>query len=255
MLTVARVASLALVALSFFTLAHASPASRRAATNAERLARGLTPARPRRLYNPSRTNVARSAPSGSPGTVQTGQIGIYPAAGSATTPQRKRDDSLGWLSAYGITTDTSLAWQYQYTEPASTDTVVELNHPGTPYRLSGVAIRSGSQVTLGPGNAYYLELQNTRAHTPAGSASSTYVYDTYAIGYAQTTIFAVDVNGKLSVHWVNPDGSVPQTYIVAEGNNLYVTGDLNALGSQLGIAPSALTVVDIWFDVTDNSSQ
>ena len=38
MLTLARIASFALLALSLLTLAHASPAARRAATNAERLA-------------------------------------------------------------------------------------------------------------------------------------------------------------------------------------------------------------------------
>ncbi|CDO70060.1 hypothetical protein BN946_scf184601.g13 [Trametes cinnabarina] len=249
MLTLARVACFALLALSFITLAHASPASRRSATNAERLARGLTPARPKRLYNPSRTNVARSAPSGTPGSVQTGNIGVY-AASTGTTPVRKRDEALGWLGAYGLSTDISTSWQYQYTEPASPDDVVEVNHPSTPYRLSGVAIRSGPQVTLGPGNAYYLELQNVRAHTPAGSATSTYVYDTYAIGYAQTTIFAIGSDGKLTVHWVNPDGSTPQLYTAVSGNNVYVTGDLNALASQLGTTP---TPVDIWFDAADAS--
>ncbi|KAI0357720.1 hypothetical protein OH77DRAFT_1291231 [Trametes cingulata] len=249
MLTLARIASFALLALSLFTVTHASPAARRAATNAERLARGLGPARPRRLYSASRTNVARSAPSGVPGTVQTGKIGIYAAGGSAVG---KRDDAIGYIGAYGITpgdaTGAAAPWQYQYTEPASTSSVVELNHPGTPYRLSGVAIRSGPQVTLGPGNTVYLELQNTRAHTTAGSASSTYVYDTYAIGYAQTTIFRIDDSGKLFVDWVNPDGSVPQTYIFVSGNNLYVTGDPAALASQLGTTP---TPVDIYFDVPE----
>ncbi|KAI0775002.1 fungal hydrophobin [Trametes elegans] len=38
-------------------------------TNAERLARGLSPAPPRRMYHPSRANEAkRAAPSGTPGS-------------------------------------------------------------------------------------------------------------------------------------------------------------------------------------------
>ncbi|KAI0672156.1 hypothetical protein C8Q78DRAFT_1077718 [Trametes maxima] len=247
MLTLARVVSFALLALSLFTFAHANPAARRIATNAERLARGLAPARPRKLYSGTRTNVARAAPSGVAGTVQAGNIGIYPAGTSAL---RKRDEPLGWLGAYGVVTTTGSSWQYQYSIPASTDTAVELDHPGTPYRLSGVAIRSGPQVTLGHGNTIYLELQNSRAHTPAGSAASTYVYDTYAIGYAQTTIFRVASNGKVTVNWVNPDGVIPTQYIVKSGSNLYVTGDVAALQTQLG-ASAELTLVDLYLDVSE----
>ncbi|KAI0366524.1 hypothetical protein BV20DRAFT_971665 [Pilatotrama ljubarskyi] len=195
------------------------------------------------------SDVARSAPSNVPGAVYTGLIGVYAAGSSAV---RKRDEAIGYLGAYGITpsdaTGAAAAWTYQYTEPSSNSMVVELNHPSTPYRLTGVAIRSGPQVTLGPGNAVYLELQNSRAHTPAGSASSTYVYDTYAIGYAQTTIFRIDDSGKLFVDWVNPDGSVPTTYLFVSGTNIYVTGDPAALESQLGTTP---TPVDIYFDVPD----
>ena len=86
MFTVARAVSFALLALSLFTLAEASAAGRRAATNAERLARGLAPARPRKLYMGSRTSrcplcraflalthflstdAPRAAPSGAPGS-------------------------------------------------------------------------------------------------------------------------------------------------------------------------------------------
>ncbi|KAI0761348.1 hypothetical protein BD413DRAFT_647321 [Trametes elegans] len=250
MLTLARIASFALLALSLFTLAHASPAGRRAATNAERLARGLAPARPRRLYSGTRTNIARAAPSNVPGSVQTGNLGVY-ASGSGAL--RRRDGPLGYLGAYGVVEPTASgaggAWAYSFTAPASADTVVELDHPGTPYRLSGVAIRSGPQVSLGPGNSYYLELQNTRAHTAAGSASSTYVYDTYAIGYAQTSIFKVAADGKLSVNWVNPDGSIAPQYIAKSGTNLYVTGDLSALQAQLG-ASASITLVDIYLEVS-----
>ncbi|KAH9848138.1 hypothetical protein C2E23DRAFT_889381 [Lenzites betulinus] len=246
MLSLIRIASFALLVLSIFTVAHASPASRREATNAERLARGLTPARPRRLYNGSRTNVARSAPSNLPGVVYTGKVGVVP---SGTSPLRKRIDTLGYLGAYGVVATTAQAWSYQYTQPVSGSAPLELNSPSTPYRLSGVAIRSGPQVTLGPGNTVYLELQNTRAHTAAGSATSVYVYDTYAIGYAQTSIFRIDLTGKVTYSWVNPDGSVPTQYLFYYNGALYITGDPAALQQQLGT--TALTPVDLYFDVPD----
>ncbi|KAI0329801.1 hypothetical protein GY45DRAFT_840116 [Cubamyces sp. BRFM 1775] len=251
MLALARLASLALFALSLFTFVHAaSPAARRAATNAERLARGLAPARPKRLYNPSRANVARSAPSGLPGSTQTGRLGIYPAGTSPSL--RKRDGTLGFMGPYGLVPPgSSEVWTYTFSEPASSDTLLELNHAGTPYRLAGVAIRTGPQVTLGPGNTVYLELQNVRSHTDAGTVTPVYVYDTYAIGYAQTTIFSIDQStGKLTVHWVNPDGTVAQQYIILAGTNIYVTGDVSALQAQLGAAQ--LNPIDIFFDVPDS---
>ena len=89
------------------------------------------------------------------------------------------------MGAYGLTTTINTgssadAWAYSFTEPDPLTAVVQLDHPSTvrapsapahtrtdvasqPFRLAGVAIRSGPQVTLGPGNAYYLELQNVRA--------------------------------------------------------------------------------------------
>ncbi|KAI0819895.1 hypothetical protein BC628DRAFT_1331731 [Trametes gibbosa] len=240
MLSLTRIASFALLVFSLLAVAQASPASRREATNAERFARGLTPARPRRLYSGSRTNVARSAPSNVPGSVYAGKVGVYPAS---TAPLlRKRTDALGYLGAYGIETGVAQAWTYQYTQPTSGSVPVELNHPGSPYRLSGVAIRSGPDVTLGLGNSYYLQLQNSRAHTAAGSPTATYVYDTYAIGYAQTTIFHVDSTGKVLYSWVNPDGSIAPQYLYASGNALYITGDPTALQQQLGASSIAPVV-------------
>ena len=56
MLTVARVVSLALLALSFVTLAHATPTAVSRWTNAERFARGLGPAPPKKFYKGTRTS-------------------------------------------------------------------------------------------------------------------------------------------------------------------------------------------------------
>ena len=86
-----RTVSFALLFLALLSLVSAASPSRRRETNAQRLARGLTPSRPRRFYDASRTSesllffedafllighcfadVARAAPSsvpGVPGTV------------------------------------------------------------------------------------------------------------------------------------------------------------------------------------------
>ncbi|KAI0338605.1 hypothetical protein BDW22DRAFT_1459240 [Trametopsis cervina] len=231
-----RALLLAVLALSLLQV-DAYVTQARSGSNGARLARGLSPLRPKRLFNPSIRDSSSATPStAAPGSIQTGYIGIYSSA-----PNAKRDGStlLGYLGAYGVTQTTDgsagAAWQYSYTVPASTDTPFNLNHPGTPYHLSAVAIRSGPQVTFGPGNVYYAQAQNTRASTPPGSPTSTYVYDTYAIGYAQTAIWEVDpVSEVVTCNWVNPDGSKPTIYTVKSGSSLYITGDVDALRTQLG---------------------
>ncbi|EIN06211.1 hypothetical protein PUNSTDRAFT_136999 [Punctularia strigosozonata HHB-11173 SS5] len=232
-----------LLILAFGLVAVQASPSGTFSSNADRLKRGLPPAKPARLFGSRTDSERRSIPSTTPGYTYTSPIAIWP---SGSLPSRKRDGvPLGYLGAYGVTNLAS-AWTFTYTEPEIATNVVQLPHPGTPYRLSGVAIRSGSQVTLGPGNTIYLELQNTRASTPAGSTTPTYVYDTYAIGYAQTTIFSVDpATGKVTVKWVNPDGSTPTTYLAVSGTGIYVTGDVSALQSQLG-SSATLTLVDIY---------
>ncbi|KAI0084344.1 hypothetical protein BDY19DRAFT_997826 [Irpex rosettiformis] len=182
-----------------------------------------------------------------PGTAITARIGLY-TTNTGTTGPYKRDDAtfVGYLGAYGVTTETNSAWTYTYTVPNSPGTPTNLNHPNTPYRLSAVAIGSGPQVTLGPGNTIYLEVQNSRASTPPGSTISIYVYDTYAIGYAQTSIWLVDpITGLVTSQWVNPDGSHPETFFIKSGSNVYITGDVNALRGQLG-NPTDFTPVELY---------
>ncbi|KAI0684223.1 hypothetical protein BC835DRAFT_1422413 [Cytidiella melzeri] len=170
-----------------------------------------------------------------PGTVVSGYVGIYSASTGAF---------IGNVGAYGYA--AGAGWTYSYTVPATPGTPVELNYAPTPYRLSPVAIRSDTQPQFGPGNTYHAEAQNSRASTPAYSSTSTYVYDTYAIGYTQTTVWVIDpYTGLVTCQWVNSDGSTPTMYFVANGGILYITGDVNALETQLGT--SDLTPVNVYF--------
>ncbi|KAI8989005.1 hypothetical protein BD414DRAFT_485677 [Trametes punicea] len=237
MLPLARIVSFAFLALSFLTLAHASIAARRAATNAERLARGLPPARPRTLYNPSRTNVARSAPSGAPGSVQTGTLGFYSTDASGATTL------VGYFGPVGMTTNPASAWTYHFTEPSSGSSLIELTGSNTQFRLCGVS--TTALTTLGPGSPAYLKLGNSRSQTPPGSSTAVYKGDTYVSGYMQSDIFTLDSNGKLSVNWVNPDGSVEPQYLLLYGTTLYVTGDVGLLRQQF----PAANPVDLIFNV------
>ncbi|KAI8972896.1 hypothetical protein BD414DRAFT_214260 [Trametes punicea] len=243
MLTIARIASLALLAFSFLTVVQASAGARRAATNAERLARGLGPARPKRLYNASRTKVARSAPSGAPGTLQTGVVAMYPAGTSPTdTPAPQ---PLGYMTQDEMTTNPAFAMQYQFTEPSSSSALLEITSTTIIYHLDGVA--TGSSTTLAPGSAAYVRLFASKVHTAPGAAVPVHAAEPWIIGYAQSTIWTVDDSGKLSVHWVNPDGSVYPQYFFVSSSFVYVTGDPELLQQEMGQSNGNLVLADLYF--------
>ncbi|KAI8972895.1 hypothetical protein BD414DRAFT_540149 [Trametes punicea] len=139
--------------------------------------------------------------------------------------------------------------RYQFTEPSSDSSLVEL-FSGSTYRLSGFA--STPETTLALGSSDYIILAAGIVHTDVGSATSVQDSEAWVSGYVQSTIWTVDDSGKLSVHWVNPDGSVHPQYVYLSNRYLYVTGDPvlleeeigdDALGQPLG----TLTAVDLYF--------
>ncbi|KAI0357721.1 hypothetical protein OH77DRAFT_1421818 [Trametes cingulata] len=246
MLAIARVVSFALLALSFFGIAQASLASRQAATNAERMARGLGPARPRRLYAGSRTNAARAAPSGVPSTTHTGIIALYL---TGTSPSGGVPP-LAWSGRFQIARSAGAAFSYTYTEPTPATAVLELECTDDPgYRLGGLPFRMYSSAMLRPGSPYYVQLNHVAAETPAGATEGAFQRGAYQIGYAFTTIFSVDPDtGKITVNWVNADGAVASpVYVLVYANGMYVTGDVPMFYSQTGATPGSVQVVDMYF--------
>ncbi|KAI8975873.1 hypothetical protein BD414DRAFT_539465 [Trametes punicea] len=218
MLTVARIVSFALLALSIVGVVQASFAARRAATNGERMARGLGPARPRRLFKASRTNAPRAAPSGVPGSTHTG---------------------------YQPVTSSNAAWQFTYTQPTPSDAVVELNWASDPEnRLAGMPNGPTDEAQLGPGNDNYVQFVDATV-----SCEGTFNSD----GFVETTIFSVDEStGKITVKWVNPDGTIPSPlYQLIYANGLYLTGDISMFLQQTGAQLSYLQNVDMYFVVPD----
>ena len=66
----------------------------------------------------------------------TGRVGLYTASTDTTGPYKRDETFVGYIGAYGVTTDVnsgqaSDAWPYTYTVPDSPATPVNLNHPGT----------------------------------------------------------------------------------------------------------------------------
>ncbi|KAH9848137.1 hypothetical protein C2E23DRAFT_889380 [Lenzites betulinus] len=250
MLTIARVVSFALLVLSLVCIAQASAASRREATNAERLKRGLGPARPRRLYSSSRTNVARSTPSGVPtGSAPTGVVALFtpgtsPASGASP---------IAWLGASTVVTSPSQAFGYQYTRSTTAPLApVEINVLVTSdfgYRLGGVIPGLQGSTTLAPGNGAYVRIGNVNVHTVSGAHTGTYQAGGYVTaGFTETTIFQVDYStGQITVLWVNADSSIKTYYAVLYSNALYLTGDVQAFYAKVGANPANGQVVDMYF--------
>ncbi|KAI0634597.1 hypothetical protein C8Q77DRAFT_768530 [Trametes polyzona] len=243
MLSTARVVSFALLVLALFGFAEASVASRREATNAERLARGLGPARPRRLYSGSRTNAARSAPSGTANNIRIGTIAIFASGGSPANGAAP----IGWLGQYSVVEGANDAFVYQWTD-AFNNAPVQLectNDPG--FRLG--AYVHDSNTILGGGLTNYAKLANTDVHTNVGSPGAAYSSNKYATGSAVTTIYHVDkTTGRLAIYWINPDGRAKNDLpILLFENAVYITGDVNTFHTVTGSTASTARPVDLYF--------
>ncbi|KAI0329802.1 hypothetical protein GY45DRAFT_840146 [Cubamyces sp. BRFM 1775] len=244
MLTVARAVAFALLALSLFSLAEASVAGRRAATNAERLARGLAPARPRRLYMGSRTNAPRAAPSGAPGSTQVGILALYSTGSSPTSGATPVE----WMGYGSPTVFIQVAGTFQYTQPNPVGSVVELECTTQPgFRLGGLMPAAHENIQLAAGSGNSVKLSSVSVHTDAGASNGVLNSGQYQVGFAETTIFSIDDTGRVTVAWVNPDGTTSQTYLILYAASLYATGDVARFVTAMGTSVSSIQVVDMYF--------
>ncbi|RPD54474.1 hypothetical protein L226DRAFT_596755 [Lentinus tigrinus ALCF2SS1-7] len=240
MLSVMRLAAFAVLVLSFLSsVTDVSVAARivgrgTPTTNAERLARGLGPARPRRLYSGTRTNAARAVPSGSAGTTLRGVIKFVKSDGSV----------FGYMGANGYSSGINGADTYSYTIPTPATAVVGFTDvTNTAYRLAAFA---SSDKHLGPGYGTVVYLESiVSGATPAGSGPVSSEGIGYFGGVGETTIFSVDPNtGKVTIQWVNSDGSVVNPSIYVSGSTIFLTGDLAAVTSNT----DSYTLVDMYYD-------
>ncbi|PSR79446.1 hypothetical protein PHLCEN_2v7033 [Hermanssonia centrifuga] len=186
---------------------------------------------------PSSTPVdtpSSTPPSSTPSTpTQTGVVGIYSTQSSIAT-RKKRDSRtfIGYIGAYGIvqsppSSDASSGWEYSYVVPDPLDAVVELSHTGTP-PLDHPLPPTSTIPTL-------LVTRKLPSQVPLSYRSFTRLSNVINMQ------FSIDpVTGEITVRWVNPDGSLPKTYIVQSGTILYVTGDVAALQRSLGTTDTTI---------------
>ncbi|TFK87747.1 hypothetical protein K466DRAFT_565179 [Polyporus arcularius HHB13444] len=243
-----RTTFFAVLFLSLLALVSATSPSRRRESNAQRLARGLAPARPRRLYDASRTNVARAAPSSVPGTVDTGVIKIYTAG---------TDVLLGYVGRFGFTSTLANAWHYVYTVPESPGDLVSIRDTTGYFWIGPVSyggttsLYQGPSVTLGPADATAVVITNNQGGaTTVGATHGTYTSGN-GVGscYAQNTVWRVDETTlQMFPNWVNTDGTVSPQYILTTPSNdelIYLTGSVPAFeAANAGEIP-----VDLYFQL------
>ncbi|KAF9560477.1 hypothetical protein CPC08DRAFT_708035 [Agrocybe pediades] len=104
--------------------------------------------------------------------------------------------------------------------------------------LGLVQFAATSGVTLGAGLSNGLRV--TGVADPGSEPGSIPVY-LPSYGHsggtlaAETDVWIIDAAVKrLSVQWVNPDGSTPMTYLITNGVDLAVTGDVAAFNEKFG---------------------
>ncbi|RPD54475.1 hypothetical protein L226DRAFT_596757 [Lentinus tigrinus ALCF2SS1-7] len=168
----------------------------------------------------TREDAARAVPSGSPGTGH----GVIKLVAS--------DSSHGYLTSSGITVDLASADTYSYNIPSSSDALVGFTDvTNTLYRLAAFA---STKVHLGTGHGTAAYLENfVSVSTPAGSKPVSAEGYGFVGGYGETTIFSVDsTTGKITVQWVNSDGSVVYPSIYRSGSTLLLTCALAAYTSS-----------------------
>ncbi|KAF6763289.1 hypothetical protein DFP72DRAFT_841401 [Ephemerocybe angulata] len=187
-------------------------------TNAQRLARGLTPNIPKRLFDPTRV---RRNPLPSPQPNVVGKIAIKSAS---------NNDPIGWLAVNlrELTHDPQII---TFKNPASASELLELDLADNSGRHLGLQV-DDENAHIGAGHNAYATV--TFTHTSTGAGQSVSPDSDSSNQFVETTVWSVDpTTGRLTAQWVNKDdGSVAPLFFVLDtyrgGSRLWFFGDRDA---------------------------
>ncbi|PVF98143.1 WSC-domain-containing protein [Serendipita vermifera] len=161
-------------------------------------------------------------------------------------------DPVGYVSynslggyLYTVTEDESQALMISFPAPPPGTTSVSqveftpLNSDVTTRPFAGWTqgyLNSGS--TLAPGSQEYLAFNNVE-HTDPGSTpqdvGNSLSDNTGEARTSESSIWNIDlVSGAVTVQWINPDGSLPTTYLITQYTFCFATGDPAAFDSAYG---------------------
>ncbi|KZT53940.1 hypothetical protein CALCODRAFT_485948 [Calocera cornea HHB12733] len=211
-------------------------------TNGERISRGMTPAKPRRLFEPTRVHVARQ--SDTPPSIGA-KIAVV-AAGSAPLPEN--------VLAYVGPADDEIAEQFPTADTPTDPTQAALlsysvNQPVTnifttdtdqTYYLSAMSMNSN--LILSASNRNFAIIGFSDLASAVGAPPSTVlVGQFFSVESAIWTVLVA--SGQILPTWVNTDGSRPTISTLLADDSLYITA--NPSGARLTLGGGV--AVDIYF--------
>ncbi|GBE85925.1 hypothetical protein SCP_0804490 [Sparassis crispa] len=243
---VARTGSLNPVGILLNTFHLSNPVPQ---TNAQRMARGLPPNRPR-FQHSARRIAPRASPA--PGACNT-LTGTLHVAGTGIDPNTFVSRVPNQYGEYGVTTDTGDALRVQFTtcNTGLPLDLVTLNGIADFTLLGGITGygSSSSDLTTGSDNYAYLGgTTQTAPHAHPSAGDSSYSFATGMAENEESAIWQVDAaSGAVIARWINSDGGAPTTYLVynTANNVIVLTADPGAFAANFGPGPTVtLTFVE-----------
>ncbi|KAI0737167.1 hypothetical protein C8Q80DRAFT_1276637 [Daedaleopsis nitida] len=212
-------------------------------TNAQRLARGLPPNRPR-FHNKHRRAIQPRQSGGCP--MRTGTIAVA-IAGTNAGYVRHDANSFG---EFGLTTDPAQALSVNFCPSASFIELTTLNGLLTFDHLGGVQGFASTSPDLGTGpfaaNYVYIAGTTEAPRGPPISGPNAFSAATGIPEDYETTIWQLAAGDQLVPSWVNSDGSTPAVQLIyVDGSQAFaLTGDLPTFIADYGPAePVTFTFV------------
>ncbi|KAF5320089.1 hypothetical protein D9611_010310 [Ephemerocybe angulata] len=217
-----------------------------AQTNARRMAQGLAPLTPRKLFSPTCIVARGPLPSSKPSIM-------------ATISVRNKDGAyIGYTNAEGQVFEWPQAHSaFTFKNPSSSSERVELFITALPtHRVAlstGRDIGIGGPPYIGPGSPHILLWHETSDSTASGSPPALDFSDIYY----ETTIWSLEApTGTLSAVWVNPAGFgtstvhfVQRSRAGEDARNIVGVGDVAAYKAAVASNDPGLIVEEVTLSV------
>ncbi|RPD58549.1 hypothetical protein L226DRAFT_561711 [Lentinus tigrinus ALCF2SS1-7] len=173
-------------------------------TNAQRLARGQPPNRPRRTYGARSAQALQPRQSATPCIAQsTGKIGVYSGA-----------DMAGYLSAsvnafgeYGTTTDEFQALSVVLCQSTGVHDIYVQNGLADYPWLGLISGAVNTNDNMSPSSYNYAYVGGTARSTPAVSGDNSFTGATGNARKIESTVWSLGSDNTLTASWVNSNGA------------------------------------------------
>ncbi|KAF5319012.1 hypothetical protein D9611_012712 [Ephemerocybe angulata] len=217
-------------------------------TNAERMKRGMGPARPSRFSGGS---VSRREPSSTPTSPSnpeptdvpgSGVIRISDLSSSSTTPYWV-SKALNAFGEYGRTDDISKALTVTLGSGSETFSIGTTNGavPDLPFLggIMGFATSGGDLKSNSPDYAYLGATVETANGSPAFSGDNSFTRATGISKSIESSIWSISSDNSLTATWINADGAKVDAHIVYYAANvLCLTADPVSFSNNFGESPA-----------------